>query len=264
MSRLIGESLESVMKSHKQLNITYPSADETLYGTPEIIPTSEPGTAQVIYTISSSHLPTLSFEPINKKLLAGVVVSGKNLTASSQTLNYRVLKNGTSLTTGTLSIAANYYWTLSIYNSALNNIAENDEIDIALWTANSNSLDLRYKACFVTCDGIQLEKINQVLLDLQYTVSSTSYPSLTLGTPGAMYGSGSAMRVYADNNTKYFTNIGNGIFTIKAFVIGSTYLSHALQLNTSINANTHASYMPYYAANVRVTSISWRPTSIEL
>ena len=87
------ETMHALIGPRKELNITYKNPDETLQGTPTVLGTTEPGGYTFSYTVDgTNHLPVLDLPEVTYQNTCFVMASGRNLTASNQTLNYRVLK----------------------------------------------------------------------------------------------------------------------------------------------------------------------------
>ena len=126
--------------SRKVLNITYKSAQETLLATPQTLPTAEPATPQIGYTVAEADLPTLSMSVYSKKWVAYVIGAGKFVTIG--TLYWRMKKNGASVATGSYSVDSNYYYTVSAY---FFDVAVGDLLELALWSTRTDS-NWDYKA----------------------------------------------------------------------------------------------------------------------
>ena len=97
-----------------QVAITYPDIRETSSLTTEL-PTSEPETAQVSYTIGANDLPMLT-TPISYWISPNVFAQGQNTSGAARTLSYRLEVNGTSVATGSSNNGTNAYWSLTAYN----------------------------------------------------------------------------------------------------------------------------------------------------
>lgn len=148
---------------------------ETLLGTPETLPTTEPATPQAGYTLASSDMPAFSFF-YTSKYVAIVYAAGKFVTAG--TLSWRMKKNGASVSTGTTAVAANNYYTVSAY---FYDVVQGDVLEIALWSNKTDS-NYDYKALQVfptrTLPFRKLSVLNPVTFHDTY-----SKPVLTLGNP---------------------------------------------------------------------------------
>lgn len=250
------------MGSLQSYTITYPDPDETLLGTPEALPTSEPGTAQIEYTIASGHLPTVSPAGLRYTLIANVYAGGQNGAGSAATVYYRVKRNGVDVATGSHSVDAGYYWTLNIYKY-MAGLAVGDTITVHLWASIAGTnWDYKALACKMSalCPGMAVG-------GLQITLPSTRQPSLVLGNPYS--GNPAHVQIwwdshYVDTNVlglpitltaKLWTShLSNGLF--------KAYFGHA---NNSVILLPHSSYRPYYVADRSApTAISFRPLTLRV
>jgi len=125
--------LSPLLTSKKVLTFTYPDIQETTI-TPETLPTTEPTNPQIAYTVAQADLVQTSF-PLFKRVEVGCVnASGTVVTAA--TISYRMVKNGSSVKTGTFTVAANYYYRLGYY---FYNVAVDDVLGIKLWSNQTDS-----------------------------------------------------------------------------------------------------------------------------
>jgi len=122
-----------LLTSRKVLTFTYPDIQETQI-TPETLPTSEPTDPQISYTVGQSDLVQLSFNVFQRIEVAILNASGQFITAG--TLNYRMVKNGSSVKTGSFAVSANYYYRLGCY---FYNVAAGDVLGIKLWSSVADS-----------------------------------------------------------------------------------------------------------------------------
>jgi hypothetical protein len=122
-----------LLTSRKVLTFTYPNVQETQI-TPETLPTSEPTDPQISYTVGQSDLVQLSFNVFQRIEVAILNASGQFITAG--TLNYRMVKNGSSVKTGSFAVSANYYYRLGCY---FYNVAVGDVLGIKLWSSVADS-----------------------------------------------------------------------------------------------------------------------------
>jgi hypothetical protein len=175
MTRKWGDTGLAMMGSRHVLTITYPDPDETLLGTPEELPTSEPETPQVEYTIAAAHLPNIGgATAIWTPLL---YASGKNLSGSTQAVYYRLLKNDVSIREGSWNVSNNNYWSRTSYD--FYDVAVGDRVQMSVWAANAG-VDFHYKALFVQPTRLQIATPYAPIL--YRVVYSTSYlPVLTAG-----------------------------------------------------------------------------------
>lgn len=167
--------LTPLLTSLKTLNITYQTPQETLLDTPETLPTSEPATPQIGYTVQDSDLPVLSIGCYKKVYVAMVFGAGKFTTAG--TLYYRMKKNGASVYSSSSSVSANYYYTAIAF---FFDVKVGDLLELALWSSVSDS-NWDYKAFQVQISRLII--LNKPRLMAQCNFAVALNPTLTLGNP---------------------------------------------------------------------------------
>ncbi len=245
------------LTSRKVLDITYQTPQETLLGTPVTLPTSEPGTPQVSYTVASGDLPTLSITPFSKTWISYVYAAGKFVTAGI--LSWRMKKNGSSVRTGTLSVAANTYYTLT---ACFFNIAVGDVLEIALWSNQTDS-NYDYKAFFVVVDRVSVWNKRRLYAPCNFT-GVEAKPVLTLGNPSVQETKVTIpyhLDIYLYYNFSAPTNFSH-IYagtTYGCFMVGLGDYSK----NNDAYGYTHASYRPYYVRQSTPTQIVIRGAIID-
>jgi len=247
--------LTPLLTSLKTLNITYQTPQETLLGTPETLPTSEPGTPQISYTVAAGDLPSLSITPYSEKWVAFVIGAGKVVTAA--TINYRMKKNGASVKTGTLSVAANYFYTIQ---AQFYDVAVGDVLELALWSNQTDS-NWDYKAFWVQVTRIVPINKPRLLYPCNFGTVIAN-PTLALGNPYAM-GAGTLTGYHLDVFTYSIGSAVNfeslypktyGLFRISR---GDSTCSNDVITNTS------ATYRPYYMKNNVPSQIIFRGLRID-
>lgn len=235
--------------SRKRLDITYPAPQETLLGTPEILPTTEPAAPQIGYTVQGSDLPTFSLSPYKKVWLAYVFGAGKAVTAA--TVSWRMKKNGVSVNSGNFSVAANTFYTVM---AKFLDVNVGDVLELSLWSNQADS-NWDYKAfCVVVTRLILMEKLR--LLSPCSFAALADKPVLTLGNPSVATYTG----FYIYHADTYLGGLVTGATTRAWLYAGDTYgvFRHwhgDYDAPNSVEARTSASYRPYYR---RV----WCPTQI--
>jgi hypothetical protein len=122
-----------LLTERKILTFTYPAVQETTI-TPETLPTTEPTNPQIAYTVADADLAQLSLGVFQRIEVAILNASGQFITAG--TLNYRMVKNGSSVKTGSFAVSANYYYRLGCY---FYNVAVGDVLGIKLWSNQADS-----------------------------------------------------------------------------------------------------------------------------
>lgn len=238
----------------KTFNITLANPRETLNGTPTALPTTEPATSQISFTIQSSDLPTISPAPISLKYAALLYASGKNTDAASQTVNWRVLKNSVSVATGSQTgVASNQFWTHSYFQFF--DVAVGDVLEIRLWSTSAN-VNYDYYAIALQPTRINLGK-SYINKDVSYT-NLVNHPALALGTPNVQ--STAFTGVNACSIANQPTNV-SGSATFGALSWTSPYfagrINNADQV-TSVTTLTHATNHPQYQRNSIPSAISFR------
>jgi hypothetical protein len=242
--------LSPLFTSLKTLNITYQTPQETLLGTPQTLPTSEPTTPQISYTVAQSDLPTFNMSPYQKKWVAIVIGAGKAVTAA--TIYYRMKKNGASVATGSSSVSANYYYTRECF---FYDVDVGDILELALWSNQTDS-NWDYKAYQIQVSRlIPLNKPR--LLSPCNFAALTTHPALTLGTPSFTYYS---LYPYHDDielpsisaPTSYDFLYAKGTYGMFRIFWGDYSSS---DYSTS---RTSTTYRPYYYCNYVPTQITMR------
>lgn len=137
------------------------------------LPNAEGATDQVSFTVQQSDLPTISPSPVSLKYFAMLVVSGK-AGATTSTINYRILKNGTSVVTSSGSHTAGQYWTHNHWR--LYDISVGDVLDVRCWS-NVSDANIDYAALIIYPASVFVSKTNTILANI--TLGNTILPSLT-------------------------------------------------------------------------------------
>lgn len=247
--------LTPILTSLKTLNITYQTPQETLLSTPETLPTSEPATPQIGYTVQGSRLPSLSYKPYQAVYVALVFGAGKFVTTG--TLYWNMKKNGVSVTTGSGTMTANYYYTLSAFFFDVN---VGDVLELALWSSVTNS-NWDYKALAICVSRIiPFAKIR--ILAPVTIADFVTYPILTLGNPGdystsALYPLHDDYALPSITTTRTYDCLyckSNGLFRVGS---GDYSYANTVQLRQS------SSTRPYYYRNYLPTRISLRGVRTE-
>jgi len=238
--------------SLKTINITYQTPQETLLGSSETLPTSEPTDPQIAYTVQAGDLPTFSLQPYSKIWIATLHPAGKFVTAG--TLSWRMIKNGGSVATGTISVAANYYYTISAF---FYDVTIEDILGVKLWSNRTDS-NWDYKAYFIRASRFVFFNRLMLFKPISYTVSNL--PVLTLGNPGVPYEG--QERIQLDSG-QYIVMDAVGTFLFEVCYQKTTYglfrkyYGDVSYQNTMLS-QTHASYRPYYYRDKSSTQIIFR------
>lgn len=255
------KQLSARIGSKKTLTATYATPQETLLGSPETLPTSEPGTPQANYTVAGGDLPVFSITPYSVSYIAVMMGAGKFTTAG--TLYWRMKKNGSSVANGSQAVSANNYYTL---NATFFGIVAGDVLEIALWSNQAGS-NYDYKALSVLYSRLNPHAKRSLYLDLFFEKVDTNF-TLSLGNPSA-----------TDTWAATYNPInGNNYSTTPAYECGANVLATApIKFYGAFSSDlygimrsyfgdpgnagsmkTHASYRPYYVPYKKVERISWR------
>jgi len=245
--------------SKKVLEITYPTPFEELLATPEPLPTVEPEFPQVDYLITASDLPTLSLKPYSLVYVGCLYAGGKNTSAGALTVYWRMLKNAVSVATGSISVSAGYYWTVSCFFFG---IQPSDHLQLSLW-ASALGANWDYYAVAV--------EVTRVLMYYPYDkdvfkpcnfVSITAHPTLTLGNP-VVYSTAVLLPQHVDVDLPGISAPKNyDILASKAMGLFRTNYGDATSANSGLS-NTSSTYRPYYRRNYVPTKIEMRQLKID-
>ena len=267
MSRVMGPR-GPLMYSPRTDSLSYPAAQETYDAAGTALPTSEPATSQIIYTITSADLPVSTDKTASMKFTAFLYGGGKNNGASSATVYYRIVKNGASVATSSSSVNTNYYYTVNCYQ--LYDVKAGDVIEIRLW-ASAATVDYRYKAMSVVISryvpgGI----LGRLLLNFHYLSSGAGYQlTLSQGVSPIRMTAGNVY-IYTDktlfNSNHYLAIVFGDLYRHAAFVCIQDKQFFHLQNGDSSQATsvlTSSVALPYYYANSRMSgTLTHIPTGI--
>lgn len=256
MSLLIGDTGKVAFGTLKTTNITLPTVRETPI-TQVTLPTTEPGTPQISYTVQSSDLAIFSGNVPSSVVHVPFVYSTGQAGASATIISYRILLNGASQSTGSSSsITAGQYYTIEQMRYIPVNVG--DVITVSLWS-NQADTTFNYHA-FTTCyTRIQLTKPGVVLKDVSYG-GITALPILTQGPTPIAVASTQNPVIYPTNNVSTSVPVGTNL-TFGALTQDPTY--NLLRCNYGDSTNnyqlgTHATNKTQYHRNNIFTQITFR------
>ena len=237
---------------------TYPNPQETLLGTPETLPTTEPSTPQIGYTVQSSDLPTVNIPLASRMNVVFVYGAGKFVTAG--TLSWRMKKNGVSVLNGTKAVSANTFYTVNAYFS---DIAIGDLLELALWSDQTDSnWDYKALAGFLSRPLIYSKLVKNCFRNVTFP-AGTKKPILTLGTPSEL-GPGYYYPLHLNRtiatimtNPYTFDIIESGSYGIFQVSYGDGLGLNKCEIGTS------ATYRPYYRNQYVPLSITLRGYKLE-
>jgi len=240
-------------KTLKIITIELKDAVENLQSTPTSLPTSEPAESQISITLAEADLPVVKLNGLDIPTItytALVYAGGQNTDSASQTVYWRMLKNGSSLSTGSFSVSAGYYWTITARYFDVN---AGDTIELRLW-ASSTNVNWDYDAHVCQCTR-PFPYASGVVADLWVkTKDVIAHPTLTQGNPwvAETYGYYLANGL-TDYNRRYVTGEEIEHFErwkdyIMILGLGDNYRNDAVY-------NTDSSYRPRYRRNYIPTKI---------
>ncbi len=241
--------------SRKVLNIAYKAAQETLLATPETLPTAEPATPQIGFTVAEADLPTFDQSVYSRKWVALIYGAGKFVTAG--TLYWRIKKNGASVATGSASVSANYYYTVNAY---FFDIAVGDLLELALWSSVTDS-NWDYKAYQVQVSRIILMKRPRLLVPCNFSSIGTQ-PALTLGSP-SVYTTGTLYPYHADIALPAITAATNYPSLQVGDAFGMFRVCYGDSIPNSGRVATSSLYRPRYYQNYVPSQIIMRGYKID-
>lgn len=192
-----GDSGRASIGSFKKFVCTLPKPQETYLSSPLTLPTSEPVTGQIIFTVQDSDIPV--FEPVSLPChySAFVLASGK-AGAVAAPISYRILKNGVSIAqVNSSNFVAGQFWTLTLYRWY--DVLPGDELEVRLWTTQTD-YNLDYYAMYVIAVDIDPIKRGTILSNFTATttvpkLTGAGVPqSITAGTTGSYL-----IRPYSNN-----------------------------------------------------------------
>ncbi|MEM2263342.1 MAG: hypothetical protein QW160_03890 [Candidatus Bathyarchaeia archaeon] len=247
--------LTPLLTSLTVLEITY-SKQETLLGTPETLPTSEPATPQIGYTVQDSDLPLITPTPYSVKYVALLFGAGRCPTAA--TIYYRMKKNGASVKTGNASVSANNYYTWNCY---FYDVKVGDVLELALWSSVSDS-NWDYKAFQIQPSRIIPMSKLRLLMPCDFA-SLADQPVLTLGNP-----SSTSYSLYVCHDDVPLSTTINAAKRYSCLYAGDLMGLFRLNYGDYNNMNnavsrTSASYRPYYYRNYVPAQIKFRCVRID-
>lgn len=255
MTVLWGDTGKIAYGPLKTYNVSLSAQRETLLGSPLALPTTEPTTAQISFTVQTSDFPTITPTPLGVKYTAIIFGSGKNTDASSQSVSFRMLKNGSSVATGSAgSTPTSQFWTHTYMQFF--DIAVGDVLEVKLW-ATSVNVNVDFYAIVVHPTRIN---VGTALLNKDVSYSNlVAHPVLTLGTPGVQATNFNSIAPSSSLPNQVVNLTANCIFAAlswnSTFLSGKVGCGDAAQSVTTLN---HATNHPYYQRNSIPTTMTFR------
>ena len=244
-------------KGRVDVTITYPDPYEPpLLDPPEALPTAEPATAQIEITITQAMLPVWSPFELEHDKVGILYAAGTNTTASAVSISCRLLLNGSSAVTGTISSCpANYKWTWAM---GVTGVKVDDVLSCKLWSSMAG-VDCDQKACAVHITRIkpncQIPGAAQITIADQPVLKSGPSP-YTYNGPYYYY--------LAPMHAYQFTSPGTTSLNTTAnhdvYGLGRVYLGD----NHTPGWETHQTRKPLYYKNRVITRLSYTPLNLRV
>lgn len=258
MTILWGDTGKVTYGAYKQATITLPTPRETPI-TSVNLPTTEPGTAQISYTVQSSDFSSFSGQqPLNIQYVPFIFACGKT-GAAATVISYRISLNGVSQATGALSsIAANNFYTVNVGKYIKVNVG--DVVTLSLWS-NQSDTTFVYHAFTTLFTRLQLSKPSNILTNVTFG-SMIAFPTLTQApSPQGNAGSPQPTLIYPTSSTSIsMSNVG---FTFPALTQEQTNGYQLMRSsygdsNNSVGAGNSTTNQTNMWKNYLPTTISFR------
>lgn len=262
MTVLYGDTGKVSYGTLKETTINYPPILQEMVNMGLILPTSEPATPQISFTVQESDIPTFSgHAPFSYSIVPLLYACGKNSTVST-TLNFRMKINDVSINNGNNSgQSANFFYTYTVNRYAP--VQVGDVVSFSLWSPQSD-VTLDY-ACFTTTiTRMQLAPMEAILKDVKFGVGF-AYPTPTAQAPTPTMAAstqpfvnlpstnvGSSINVVTSSSVQHtmYALIQDPAFKIGRCSYGDTMNTIAIALNVSNKFMYYRNWMP--------TTISFR------
>lgn len=271
MGLQFGDTTQSSMGSYKRFEISPIPFKETFLsgGNEQILPTTEPATSQVIYTLTQEDMPVITPQPIKWAVAPIIYLAGKSVTAC--TISYRAILNNQSIFQSSGAVPANNNWTLN--NVRWFNAKVGDTIEMRVWS-NQADTQFDFHGLAVYPSRLQLASPYALLkdLNLEYRMPNVSH-TFTLGrSPFKATSAGNAQV----SSSYTVGGIGPGSVTFPLFQqlpVGDSVNSNSTYglfssyfgdsgYRTANNFRNHVTYHPHYDINHVPNAISFREVSL--
>jgi hypothetical protein len=224
---------------------------ENLQATPTSLPTTEPTTSQWSKTLAAADFPTITPTPYSVSHIACVYLAGKNTDTVSQAVYWRMIRNGTSVSSGSVGVSAGYFYTV---NAFFYGVVAGDVIEVRLWATSAN-VNWDY-------DGFQVQPSRILTAEALNSPcyinfnSLATCPTLVKGAPN-VYSTGSICVYHLDLFLTSITTptIYDMLFPKATSSFYKLYYGDASNLNSALGVAS-SSYRPYYYRNYVPLGIS--------
>lgn len=166
-------------QGRQKLEIIHPNPTEVLLSTPVDLPTTEPTTGQITFTVTENDFPKISGKYFKTAFNIYAYIGGKNTSTSSLIVYCKGKQNGTDIAIGSASVAAGYFYTVNFCYFV--ECKPGDTFEFRLW-ASGVGINYDYYAYQVHMRELSFGRLGQVFKNVQYE-ANTFIPNLTLGNP---------------------------------------------------------------------------------
>lgn len=190
------------------------------------LPTTEPATSQIIFTVQQSDLVNITPKAISTKHSALILASGKCVTAA--TISYRVLKNGVSITTASTTGTANQFWSQNHWRWY--DVQVGDVLEVRAWS-NQTDTTVDYTCLQLYPSAVVLSPIGMIMSDIACSPQNlTSNPTPTgAGVRTVNVANTGGFNITASDNAA----VGNSSGTVNIPATSSiTYTVYATKSNS--------------------------------
>jgi len=229
------------VKTSQLISISLKPIVENLQTTPTSLPTAEPSTSQWVRALTANDFPVINTTLYAVNYVALVYVAGRNTDTTARTVYWRMIRNGTSVATGSTSVSAGNYYTV---NAAFHGVVVGDVIEVRLW-ASATTVNWDYDTFQIHPTRISTAEAlnNPCYVDFKNVIVS---PILLSGTPGAQ-----TTGAYYPYHLDLISHNPNTPFTYDLLIPKAIYRLYRIHHGDVANLNTasvqtHASYRPYY------------------
>lgn len=240
---------------YQTCNITLGTKRETA-GSDTSLPTSEPGSPQVSYTIQSSDCPTVT-GALSHTLNCIIFISGRNTSGSARTINVKGFIDGVEAITGNQSINTNQYFTAEI---PFSNVSVGDVITVKIWSSGTTTT-YYYSAIAVFTGSVTLCKEKEMLIDLNIP-TITDFPTLASGNTPYKNGSSALYFYTMDCATGDIGAIhgSTDALTCKGFkpTDGKAFSAYWGVYKTTVTFYSNVTNTPQYLSQYLPTAINYR------
>lgn len=243
-----------ICTSRKVLTISYQTPLEELKAA-DTLPTTEPGTPQISYTVAEAHLPTLNM-PVYKKTFFAVLFGAGQVTKAA-TIYCHLKKNATSVVQSNYPVEANAYYT---WTCGCSPVQVGDVLELALWSNQTDS-NWDYKAYQIQMKHL-IPYYKLRFLSVNFG-GLTKFPNLTLGNPET-YMSKGAIIYHLDKNFEDPLEAAEDFVVLYPEDDFGLYEDGLTEgVTAALLPTAHASYRPYFVANILPTQITFRGIRID-